>query len=260
MDTRDIRIRIVRARLDHALDAKDKRRVRGVVQAAAGSQGRLEVNLLRPVASDGRPAAGLTIRKPSENRGEPVTVIVAALTKDQGVVMAADRQVTMGARKANHEQPKLWVSGQYAFGACGCLRTAQVLKHHVTWPKFRPDEDKDWEKFLVMSVVPAIYEGVQNRGVMTDSSGVRTLDMMLCIATGEHSAVIYGNGCVIADNTGRSAIGSGSAQALGSLGDKGPWAEADVVTAAHRAAETAVGVDGPISVVDTKTLTVRTAE
>ncbi|PXY33571.1 hypothetical protein BAY59_10845 [Prauserella coralliicola] len=189
-----------------------------------------------------------------------MTVIVAALTKDKGIVMAADREVTCGSQKAHHEQPKLWVSGKYAFGACGNLRTAQVLKHHVTWPKYRPDEDPDWEKFLVTSVVPAIREGVQNRGVVYESNGVQTINANLLIATGDRLAAIYTDGCVLTDVTGRDAVGSGCAQALGALGESGPWKEADVIRAARRSSATAVGVGGPISVVDTKSLTVRTID
>lgn len=54
-----------------------------------------------------------------------MTVIVAARTKDKGIVLAADRQVTMGMQKAEHDQPKLWVSGSYVFGVAGSFRTAQ---------------------------------------------------------------------------------------------------------------------------------------
>lgn len=190
-----------------------------------------------------------------------MTVIVAALTKDQGVVMAADRQVTLGWQKAEHEQPKLWVSGQWVFGAAGSLRTAQVLKHHVDWPKYRPDEDTDWEVYLVKTLVPAIRAGVQGHGVLVDNSGRQVLnDGSLIVATGSHMAYIFPDGGVIADSSGRDAIGSGSAQALGALGEKGPWTETGVINAARRASTTAVGVGGPISVVDTKSLTVRTVE
>lgn len=187
-----------------------------------------------------------------------MTVIVAAQTKDQGIVLAADRMVSVGSREHEHEQPKLWVSDQYAIGAAGNLRVAQVLKHYVKWPKYRPDEDTDWEKFCVTSIVPAIRKAAEGHGVMVDNSGHQYLSVELLIATGDRQALVSGDGCVFADNTGRGAIGSGCRQALGALGGTGPWTESDVINAARRAGETAQGVGGPISVVDTKTLTVRT--
>lgn len=190
-----------------------------------------------------------------------MTVIVAALTKDQGVVMAADRLVTAGWEKQYHQAPKLWAAAdQYAVGAAGTMRCAQVLKHHMDWPKYRPDEDADLEAFLVKSVVPAIRAAVKDRGIVKTEHGVESWDIWLLVAVGDHLASISADGCVIQATSGRMAIGSGSAEALGRLGTTGPWTQADVVDAARRAIQTNTGCDGPISVVDTNTLTVRTVE
>jgi ATP-dependent protease HslVU (ClpYQ) peptidase subunit len=189
-----------------------------------------------------------------------MTVIVAALTKDQGIVMAADRLVSNGWQKQYHQAPKLWATEQFALGAAGSMRAAQVLKHHVTWPKYRPDEDGDLEKWLVKTLVPAIRAGTKDHGIIKSDSGVETLDTTLLWATGDLLAEVSGNGCVVVATSGRMAVGSGYAEALGRLGDTGPWKEADVVDAARRAIQTNRGCDGPISVVDTKTLTVKTVE
>jgi ATP-dependent protease HslVU (ClpYQ) peptidase subunit len=189
-----------------------------------------------------------------------MTVIVAALTKDQGVVMAADRLVSAGWEKQYHQAPKLWTTEQFALGAAGDLRAAQVLKHHVTWPKYRPDEDTDLEKWLVKTLFPAVRAGTKDQGVVKNDSGVETLEAGFLWATADLLAEVAGNGCVTVATSGRMAIGSGSAEALGRLGDTGPWTEADVVDAARRAIQSNRGCDGPISIVDTKTLTVRTVE
>jgi ATP-dependent protease HslVU (ClpYQ) peptidase subunit len=188
-----------------------------------------------------------------------MTVIAAAVTK-QGVVMAADSQTTAGWQKQYLDRPKLWVSDQYAFGGSGMLRAIQVIRHNVTWPKYRPDEDTDLEKFLVRSVVPAIRAGVKDQGVVKTENGVDILNATLLMATGNQLVEISGDGCVCVDSIKRAAIGSGYAEALGRLGDKGPWMEADVVDAVRRAMVTNNGCGGPISVVDTKTLTVRTVQ
>ena len=187
-----------------------------------------------------------------------MTVIVAALTADQGVVMAADRLASNGWQKQYHLTPKLWVAEGFAIGAAGTMRVAQVLKHHVTWPKYRPDEDTDLEAFLVKNTVPAMRAGAKDHGVVKTKEGVEELDARLLLATGAHLAMISGDGCVVMESSNRMAIGSGYAEALGRLGDDGPWTEADVVDAVRRAIRQAVGCDGPISVVDTKTLIVRT--
>lgn len=187
-----------------------------------------------------------------------MTVIVAALTKDQGIVMAADRLVTNSWQKQYHLTPKLWVADKLTMGAAGSMRTAQVLKYHVDWPKYRPDETDDLETFLVKEAVPAIRAGTKDRGVVKTKDGREDLETDLLLATGSHLAKIGGDGCVLMDSSGRMAIGSGYAEALGRLGDDGPWTEADVVDAVRRAIRQAVGCDGPISVVDTRTLIIRT--
>lgn len=188
-----------------------------------------------------------------------MTVIVAAVTKD-GVALAADSQITAGWEKSFHSAPKLWVADRYAFGAAGNMRTNQVLKHHVTWPKYRPDEEPDFEAFLVKTVVPAIRTGTQGHGVLKTSNGVEALESSLLLATGDRFAEVGGNGCVTIAAAGRAAIGSGYSEALGRLGDEGPWTEDDVIDAVRRATRSAMGCSGPISVVNTTNLTVRTVE
>lgn len=187
-----------------------------------------------------------------------MTVIVAAVTEDRGVVMAADQEVSGGWQKSLLASPKLWVDGQSVIGAAGELRMAQVLKHHVTWPKFRPNEDTDVEAWLIRIMIPAIRNGVDGHGIVKNSSGVESLGGSLIYATGDHLAEIDSYCGVLTVTAGRLAIGSGYAEALGRLGDRGPWTEDDVVDAARRATQSARGCGGAISVVDTRNLTIRT--
>lgn len=189
-----------------------------------------------------------------------MTVIVAAVTEENGVVMAADRLVSNGWEKQFHTAPKLWTSETWAVGGAGDLRAVQVIKHYVTWPKYRPDEESDTEGFLVKSVIPAIRTGAQGHGVLKDESGIHTINAQLIAATGDRIVEITENGSVLSEISGRAAIGSGYAEALGRLGSVGPWTEDDVIDAVRRAIRTARGCDGPISVVNTKTLTIRTVD
>lgn len=189
-----------------------------------------------------------------------MTVIVAAVTQTDGVVMAADRLITSGWEKRHHSVPKIWITDQFAIGSAGCLRAGQVVKHYAAWPKYRPDEDTDVERFLVKSVVPAIFDGAQGQGVVKEESGIRSLGTSLLLATGDHLAEVSGNGSVVVETSGRMAIGSGYAEALGYLGAVGPWTEDDVVEAVRRAIRTARGCAGPISVVDTRSMQIRTLD
>lgn len=187
-----------------------------------------------------------------------MTVIVAALTGD-GVVMACDGETTAGWEKQYRDVPKIWTADQFVLGSAGCVRTAQVVKHHVTWPKYRPAEDDgDFEAYLVKTVVPAIRAGVKDRGVVRAELGIETLHCSLLLAVNGRLAAISGNGCVVSESAGRMAIGSGSGEALGRLGDQGPWTADDVVDAVRRAIQSARGCAGPISVVSTTDLQVRT--
>lgn len=190
-----------------------------------------------------------------------MTIIVAAKTENDGVVMAADRLVTNGWQKQYNATPKLWTNnGTWAIGGAGDFRAVQVIKHHVTWPKYRPDEEPDTEAFMVKTVIPAIRAGVQGHGVLKDDSGVQSTGAQLIAATGDHIFEIMENGSVLADISGCAAIGSGYAEAIGRLGPDGPWSEDDVIDAVRRAIRTARGCDGPISVVNTRTLDIRTVD
>ncbi len=184
-----------------------------------------------------------------------MTVIAAARTKS-GVVMAADSETSAGWEKIQADRTKLWTDGQYLIGAAGCVRTAQVVKHYTTWPKFRPGEHDDLERFLVREIVPAIRQAVIGHGVVRTKEGAETMPVTLLVAWGDHIAEVSGNGCALMPKSGRYAIGSGYAEALGALGDVGPWTRANVIESVRRATITAHGCDGPIVFGDTTHLTI----
>ncbi len=189
-----------------------------------------------------------------------MTVIVAARTKS-GVVMAADSQTTAGWERIQAaERPKLWTDSGYLIGAAGNVRAAQVIKHHMTWPKFRPDEDTDLERFLVKRVVPAIREAVDGAGIVENHKGSDYIPVSLLIAWGDNIADISGDYCALMPKLGRYAIGSGYREALGHLGDEGPWKRNDVIEAARRSTITDNGCGGPIVVADTRSLTITEVE
>ncbi len=184
-----------------------------------------------------------------------MTVIAAARTRT-GVVMAADSQTSAGWEKIQPDRTKLWTSGQYLIGAAGNVRAAQVIKHYTTWPKWRPDEDDDVEAFLVKQIVPAIRRAVADSGIVKNHNGAETIPVSLLVAWGDNIADISGDYCALTPKSGRYAIGSGWAEAIGYLGDEGPWTRKDVVEAVRRSTITNLGCADPICVADTKALAV----
>lgn len=185
-----------------------------------------------------------------------MTVIVAALTKSHGVVMACDSLTTNGWAKEYGARSKVWVDGKYVIGAAGCVRTSQVIKHYTDWPRYRPDEDEDIYDFVVKQIVPAIRRAVDGHGVLRNKEGRESVDSELLVAWGDNIAAVSGNGAVVVPRDHYAATGSGYAEALGALGEVGPWKKAQVIEAARRATVTAVGCDGPIKYATTKSLTV----
>ena len=175
-----------------------------------------------------------------------MTIIVAARLANGHVCMAADSQTSIGWEKAEHDASKLWTAGQYAIGAAGDVRAAQVVRHFTTWPKFRPDEDTDTEAFLVKSIVPAIRAAVANTGVQVVNSSAESVRTTFAVCWAGTVAMVHGNYAVTIPRSGRLAIGSGSAEALGYLGESGPWTVKQVVEAARRATITADGCSGDI--------------
>lgn len=183
-----------------------------------------------------------------------MTVVVAARTKD-GVALAADSMTTHGWERVHKDAPKLWTSAGYALGAAGDVRTIQVLRHHVTWPKYRPDEDDDIEAFIVKQVIPAIWTATDAQSCTVTRDGTKHIEASLVFAWGTHLAELCRNGAVLIHTAGRCAIGSGGPEALGALGDGPTWTIKQVAAAARKASELNVYCGPPIVTMTTTDLT-----
>ena len=185
-----------------------------------------------------------------------MTVIAAAITRKDGVVIVGDSELTWDYTKDTDGCSKLWVSPQQqiVFGGCGSTRALQVIKHWVEWPYFR--EDHDVEEFLVKEVVPRIRDALYDHGCLLVSKRTESFDGSIIMAWQNYLAVIDDGFGVALPVSGRYAIGSGISEALGSLGNAGPWNKGDVIEAARRATLTALGVGGPLWVTTSKSLQV----
>jgi ATP-dependent protease HslVU (ClpYQ) peptidase subunit len=192
-----------------------------------------------------------------------LTVIVAAQTKRDGIVIAADSEVSWGAwLKQDGFNEKLWADedGPYIFGGCGTVRDLQVIQNFVQWPKVWREGGGKLTEFAVTQIIPAIKAGLYGHGVVEDRKGREEMQSALIMAWEDNIIEIDSDFSVSPAVKGRCAVGSGYAEAYGSLGDKEIWTKAEVVEAARRATLTAQGVGGEIYVISTKNPVVEKAE
>jgi len=182
-----------------------------------------------------------------------MTVIAAAITKGDGVVIVGDSEVTHDFTKDNDGFSKLWVSEEHSFifGGCGSIRAMQIVRYWTDWPYYRSNTDP--EEFVIKEVVPRIRESLSLHGALLVSKKTESFDGALIMAWDNNLVVIDEDFGVTVPVSGRYAIGSGQSEALGSLGNKGPWIKSEVIEAAKRSAVTALGVGGPLWTVTTRT-------
>jgi ATP-dependent protease HslVU (ClpYQ) peptidase subunit len=188
-----------------------------------------------------------------------VTVIAAARTKKDGIVIAGDSEISWGDYMKDNAGTKLALLGTdtgWVAGFCGGARDAQVFQYHVDWPPNFTDVgyNGNLEAFVIQIIVPQLMEAADAHSIMWGGSDVgepKSVESALILAHGDRFVVIDGSFYVSEPPQGRFAIGSGYAEAVGHLGDKGPWTKKNVIDAARKARITAQGVGGPIWYVTT---------
>ena len=188
-----------------------------------------------------------------------MTVIAAAVTKKDGVVIVGDSEVTSNFTKDNDGYSKLWVekeNGQFIFGGCGGVRAMQVIKHWTSWPFHRLGTDI--EEFMVKEVVPAVHGSLdEHNALMIDNDTKEvSFDGAFIMAWGNNLFVVEEDFSVMSPVSQRYAIGSGQSEALGHLGNQPPYNKEDVIEAARKSLITSIGVGGPLWVLTTKTMIV----
>ena len=186
-----------------------------------------------------------------------MSVVVAARTHHHGIVMACDSQVTDGYIKETTTQ-KIWTDGVVLYGACGDLRTIQVIRNFT--PKASEDGRDLEESVLVNTLVQVLREAADRHGTLIrNDEGVDGFDAHLLVAYGNRVAMIDNTFAVMLPESGRAAIGTGREVALGYLHarGRGPWYVGDVTFAVEAAAELSVNVTPPVYAATTAELIVR---
>jgi 20S proteasome alpha/beta subunit len=188
-----------------------------------------------------------------------MTVIAAALTKKDGIVIVGDSSVTSEFSKDEDGYNKLWVekeNGQFIFGGCGGVRPMQVIKHWISWPYYR--DGINLEEFAVKEIVPLVRDALKEHGALLvdEETSVESFDGAFVMAWGMNLIVIDEDFSVMQPRSNRVAIGSGMSEAMGALGNKGPWTKGQVINAVKKSAATAIGVGGPLWVASTNSMSV----
>lgn len=185
-----------------------------------------------------------------------MTVIAAAITKQDGVVVAVDSQISWDYSKSDEGPSKVWIERdrKYLFASCGAVRAAQVIRHWTEWPELRFWHRDDIEKFIVKDVIPPMRESLSEHGALQSSKKIDTFGAGIIMAFDNVLVAIDEDFSVTIPESGRWAMGSGASEAFGSLGDEGPWTRRDVINAAKIASKTALGVGGDIYYATTKSL------
>jgi len=189
-----------------------------------------------------------------------MTVIVAAQTLEEGIVIASDSQISDHFSKMDGYTNKIWAdeANNYIVGACGSIREAQVVQYAVEWPKFR-EEEHSLPKFAIVDMVAALRSGVEGHGILKEKNGVESLESEYVVAWEDHFICICADFSVVIPVKGRMCIGSGYAEAYGALGDSEDYTLESVIEAARRATITANGVGGDIYYISTLDPVVRLA-
>jgi ATP-dependent protease HslVU (ClpYQ) peptidase subunit len=188
-----------------------------------------------------------------------MTVLAAAITRLDGVVIAADSQISWESTKSDEGPGKLWVEKdrKYIFGGCGSIRAIQVIQHWTEWPEFRDYHRDNVEKFVIKEIVPALKAALEENGALESAKKIESFGAGIIMAWEDNLIAIDEDFSITIPISGRWAMGSGGSEALGSLGDEGTWTKNDVIKAAKNASKTALGVGGDIYYITSKSLEVK---
>lgn len=182
-----------------------------------------------------------------------MTVIVAARTEADGVVMASDSQTVDEYVKETLTEAKIWSEDGYIFGGCGDIRFMQVLRYFTIWPKRAPEK---WDHgFLVTEVIPAMQTALRDNGALMNNDaapGTWMMEGQLIIARGDNIATLVDNFGAMISVAGLASVGTGSEVALGTFSGYGPWTREQVIKSVRQAIQHSVNVGGRVYVVTTK--------
>ena len=153
-----------------------------------------------------------------------MTVVTAAITKKDGIVMSCDSELSNSWNKDKDGYSKIWVDekSRYLIGGCGSLRAMQIMKYWVELPF--PHNEDDPEKFAVEEMSPLLRNALSEHGALYSSKKSEYFEGLFLVAWDDTLIVIDSDFGIVIPVSKRYAIGSGMSEALGHLGNVGPGA------------------------------------
>lgn len=169
-----------------------------------------------------------------ENKGGGVTTIVAVQEKGN-VVFASDSQTSWGSRKS-YSADKVFVNGSLLIGAAGDVRVSNVFETaELPQPDASFKRRGDVYRWLISTLVPALQKVLEEAGTLTSENGETRNRGAFLVAANNQVFELSSDFAVTTERSGRYAIGSGGAVAIGALSAGASPREAVKIATLHDA-------------------------
>jgi ATP-dependent protease HslVU (ClpYQ) peptidase subunit len=169
---------------------------------------------------------------------------IVAVCKNGNVTMGADSQVTDGSRPNRHpKMEKITKNNGYLIAGSGDSQPCDILQHIFIPPVPTVQERKDLYKFMIVKLIPAMRECLEDNGWKPSTDDKDSGFNMLFAFDGE----VFDIGddfSVLLNDDGIYGVGSGSPYAMGAL-----YAGATVERALEYAASNDIYTSGPYQIV-----------
>lgn len=149
-----------------------------------------------------------------------MTCVIAIVTDNGSVVLAADSGGFQDAVKEIRIEPKIFQKHGALFGYAGCFRTGQILEYVLDqdiWDLTNSvDAYEEPISYLVTTFVPKLIKHLKKNGALTNNSGSKTMDAEFLLAYGGRAFKVESN-FNVSELESVGAIGSAAHCALGYL-------------------------------------------
>lgn len=149
-----------------------------------------------------------------------MTCVIAIVSDNGSVVLAADSGGFQESIKEIRLEPKVFEKHGALLGFAGCFRTGQVLEHVMAPDIFNLTNSieayEDSIKYLVTEFIPKLTKTLKKQGCLTNENGIKTMSSEILIAFGGRAFKIETD-FNISEIESVGAIGSAAHCALGFL-------------------------------------------
>lgn len=163
-----------------------------------------------------------------------MTTIVAVQEKGN-VVFASDSQMSWGHRKS-YSADKVFRNGSLTIGAAGDVRVSNIFETaDLPQPSVSLKKRGDVYRWLVSDLVPALQKALEDARTLSESNGEAGNRGSFLVAVNDQVFELSSDFAVTTERSGRYAIGSGGAVAIGALAAGASPLEAVRIASLHDA-------------------------